>query len=78
MYLFKVKAKQSLEWPITDPGSSKRLNWPDFETIGTWRWQGYQPNAPAAFAPMKYLWYLFLLEAESVPDPHCGRKDYVN
>jgi len=28
--------------------------------------------------PRKYSWYSFLLEAESVPGPQCGRKDYVN
>ena len=26
----------------------------------------------------KYSWYSFLLEAESTPEPWCGRKDYVN
>ena len=26
----------------------------------------------------KYPWYSFLLEAESNPEPLCGRKDYVN
>jgi hypothetical protein len=32
----------------------------------------------AAFTPRKYSWYSFLLEAESTPEPQCGRKDYVN
>jgi len=26
----------------------------------------------------KFSWYSFLLEDESTPGPHCGRKDYVN
>jgi hypothetical protein len=26
--------------------------------------------------PKKYSWYPFLLEAESIPRPYCGRKDY--
>ena len=26
----------------------------------------------------KYSWYSFLLEAESAPEPQCGRKDYGN
>ena len=30
---------------------SRWLRPPDFQTIGTWRWQGSQPNAPAAFTP---------------------------
>jgi len=28
--------------------------------------------------PVKYSWYLLLLEAESTPVPQCGRLDYVN
>jgi hypothetical protein len=34
------------------------------KTIGTWRWQGCQPNASAAFTPRKYSWYSFMLEAD--------------
>jgi len=30
------------------------------------------------FYPRKYSWYSFLLEAESTPDPWCGRKEFVN
>jgi hypothetical protein len=36
---------------LTDPKCSKRLMLPDFKTIGTWRWQGCQTSAPAAFTP---------------------------
>jgi hypothetical protein len=32
------------------------LSLPDFKTIGTWRRQGCQPYAPAAFTPRKYSW----------------------
>jgi len=42
---------------------------PNFKTIGTRRWQGCQPCAPAAFTPRKHSWYSFLLEAESTPGP---------
>ena len=28
--------------------------------------------------PRKYSWHSFQLEAESIPVPQCGRKDYVN
>jgi hypothetical protein len=28
--------------------------------------------------PRNYSWYSFLLQAESIPGPKCGRKDYVN
>jgi hypothetical protein len=38
----------------TCPEVSRRLRLPDIKTIGTWRWQGYQPYAPAAFTPRKY------------------------
>jgi hypothetical protein len=35
-----------------------------------YRWrQGCQPYAPAAFYPQEDSWYLFLLEAESTPEP---------
>jgi hypothetical protein len=40
-----------------------------FKTFGTWRWQGCQPYAPAAFTPRKYPWYSFPLEAEPTPGP---------
>jgi len=33
----------------TGPKGSRRLRLPDFKTIGTWRWQGCQPYASAAF-----------------------------
>jgi len=32
---------------------------PDFQTIGTWWWQGCQPRATAAFTPRNYSWYSF-------------------
>jgi hypothetical protein len=54
---------------LTGPEGSRRLRLPDFKTIGTWRWQGCQPYAPATFTPRKYSWYSFLLEAESTTGP---------
>jgi hypothetical protein len=45
------------------------LRLPDFKTFGTWRWQGCQPYAPAAFTLQKYFWYSFLLVAESTSGP---------
>ena len=64
----------------TTPEISRKLRIPDFKTIGTWRWYGCQPYAPAAFTPLtpqEYSWYSFLLKAESTSGPQCGRKDYV-
>jgi hypothetical protein len=48
---------------LTGSEGSRRLRLPDFKTIGTWRWQGCQPYAPAAYTPRKHSWYSFLLEA---------------
>jgi len=39
---------------------------------------GCQPYAPAAFTPIKYSWYSFLLEAESNPVPQFDRKDFIS
>jgi hypothetical protein len=41
------KAIPSQAW--TGPEDSRRLTFPDFKTIGTWRWQVCQPYTPAAF-----------------------------
>ena len=74
--LHKGKAIPLQAW--TGPEGSRRLRFPDFKTVNTWRWQGCQPYAPAAFTPRKYSRYSFLLEDESTPGPQCGQKDYVN
>jgi hypothetical protein len=34
---------------LTGPEGSRRLRFPDFKTVGTWRWQGCLPYVPAAF-----------------------------
>ena len=47
----KGKAIPLQAW--TGPDGSRRLRFPDFKTIGTWRWQGCQPCAPAAFYPQE-------------------------
>jgi hypothetical protein len=54
---------------LTGPEGSRRGRLPDFKTIATGRWQGFQPYAPAAFTLGKYSWYSFLLEAESTAGP---------
>jgi hypothetical protein len=63
----KSKAIPLQAW--TGPEGSRRVRLPDVKTIGTWMWQGCQPDAPATFSPTKYSWYSFLLEAESTPGP---------
>jgi hypothetical protein len=37
----------------TCPEGSRRLRLPYFKTIGTWKWYGCQPYAPAAFIPQE-------------------------
>jgi hypothetical protein len=73
-----IKGKAIPLQALTGPKGSRRLRLPDFKTNGTWRWQGCQLYAPAAFTPIKYSWYSFLLEAELTPGLQCGWKDYVN
>jgi hypothetical protein len=72
----KGKAIPLQAW--TGPEGSRRLRHPDSKTIGTRKWQSCQPYTPTALTPRKHPWYSFLLEAESIPGPYCGRKDYVN
>jgi hypothetical protein len=68
-HIFKYKGKPIPLQALTGPEGSRRLGLPDFKTIGTWRWQGCQSSAPAAFTHRKYSWYSFLLEAWSTPGP---------
>jgi hypothetical protein len=47
----KVKGKAIPLQAFTGLEGSRRLKLPGFKTIDTWRWQGCQPYAPAAFSP---------------------------
>jgi hypothetical protein len=47
----KGKAISLQTW--TGPEGSRSLRLPDFKTVGTWRWQGWQPYAPATFTPQE-------------------------
>ena len=76
--LSKKMVKQSLYRYITEWEGSSRFRLVDCMIIGTRRWYGCQPKAPTVFTPRKYSWYSFMLEAESIPVPLCGRKNYVN
>jgi len=54
----------------SDPEGSRKLRFPDFVTTAQdGGWYGCQPYAPSNFAPRKYSWYSFVLEAESTPGP---------
>ena len=50
---FQSKGKAIPLQAWTGPEGSRRLRFPHFKTIGTWRWQGCQPYAPAAFYPQE-------------------------
>jgi len=65
MFALKWKSEAIPLESCTDPECSRRFRLPEFKSIGTLMWQLYQPHAPAAFTPMKYCWYSFLLESES-------------
>ena len=49
----RLKGKAIPLQACTGPEGSRRLRFPNFKTIGTWRWQGCQPYAPAAFYPQE-------------------------
>ena len=63
----KLNVKQSHCSPGHTMRAPGRWGSQNFQTIGTCRWQGCQPYAPAAFTPMKHPWNLFLLQAVSTP-----------
>ena len=62
----KGKAIPLKTW--TGPEGSRRLRLPDFKTVGTWRWQGCQPYAPAAFTPSPQEIFLVLSSARGWVD----------
>jgi len=61
----KGKAIPLQAW--TSPEGSRRLRLQDFKKISTWRWQGCQPYAPAAFTTQET--FLVLISVRGWVDP---------
>jgi hypothetical protein len=53
----------------TGPEVTRSLKLPDFKTIGTWRWQFYQPYTPAAFTSQD-IFLIFISVRLSRPQSH--------
>ena len=51
------------------PEGSRRLRFPDIETAANEGDKVVRPTYRPPLSPRKYLWYSFLLEAESTPGP---------
>ena len=49
----------------TEPQGSRRLRLPDFQIIGTWKWQGFSPKHQPPSPPGNIRWYSIVLKVES-------------
>ena len=67
LHLVFVKVKQSQEAEAPIFHANRHMKVVSLSALHTGR----------LYPHRKYSWYPFLLEAESIPGPQCGRKDYV-
>ena len=74
-HITMVKVKLSHHGPRYAPRTPKGWGSQDFQTVGTGRWKGCQPYAPAAFTNMEDSRHSFLLDNEATSGSQCGRKD---
>jgi len=61
------KGKEILLQAWTGPEGYRKWRLPDFQTIGTWRWQDCQPYTPAAFTHQEL--FLVLISVREWVDP---------
>ena len=66
--LLKVLKVKAISWQAcTGPDGSRMLRPQDSKTIGTWRWKGCQPYAPAVFTSQGI--FLVLISVRGWVDP---------
>jgi len=63
---------------LDGPWGLQEFEVPSFHDNRHMKVEGCQAYAPSAFTPRRYLWYSYLLAAESTPGPQYSWKDHVN
>ena len=77
----RVKKKKGKAVPLqawSGPEGSRKLRFPDFVTAAQDGGKVASLTHRPPLTPRKCYWYLFPLEAESIPAPQCDRKDFIS